>query len=77
LGATTICAYAARTREGLPVSVPIFREEVKELKGGNLWNIQNVLGRLAEVGNEPWADIKKTRQTITAEMRRRVGMKKL
>jgi bifunctional non-homologous end joining protein LigD len=76
LGATTICAYAARTREGLPVSVPIFREEVETLKGGNQWNIHNVHERLAEVGDEPWADLKKTRQTITAEMRRRVGMKK-
>jgi bifunctional non-homologous end joining protein LigD len=76
LGATTICAYAVRTREGLPVSVPIFREEVAELKGGNQWNVHNVHERLAEVGNEPWADLKKTRQTITADMRRRVGMKK-
>jgi len=73
LGATTICAYAVRTREGLPVSVPIFREEVGELKGGNQWNVNNVHERLAEVGHEPWADLKKTRQTITAEMRRRVG----
>ncbi|WP_338581629.1 DNA ligase D [Pseudomonas sp. MAG733B] len=76
LGATTICAYAARTREGLPVSVPIYREEVAELKGGNQWNIHNVHERLAEVGDGPWEDLKKTRQTITAEMRRRVGMKK-
>lgn len=76
LGATTICAYAVRTREGLPVSVPIFREEVAELKGGNQWNVHNVHERLAEVGDEPWADLKKTRQTITADMRRRVGMKK-
>jgi bifunctional non-homologous end joining protein LigD len=76
LGATTICAYAVRTREGLPVSMPIFREEVEELKGGNQWNIHNAHERLAEVGDEPWADLKKTRQTITAEMRRRVGMKK-
>ncbi|MHC8367378.1 DNA ligase D [Pseudomonas sp. ZT5P21] len=75
LGATTICAYAARTREGLPVSVPIFREEVAELKGGNQWNVHNVHERLAEVGNEPWADLKKTKQAITAQMRRRVGMK--
>ncbi|WP_288098967.1 DNA ligase D [Pseudomonas sp.] len=75
LGATTICAYAARTREGLPVSVPIFREEVESLKGGNQWNIHNLHERLAEVGNEPWADLKKTRQSITADMRRRVGMK--
>jgi bifunctional non-homologous end joining protein LigD len=76
LGATTICAYAVRTREGLPVSVPIFREEVGELKGGNQWNIHTVHERLAEVGDEPWADLKKTRQTVTADMRRRVGMKK-
>ncbi|MGE7961757.1 DNA ligase D [Pseudomonas sp. NPDC089918] len=76
LGATTICAYAVRTREGLPVSVPIFREEVAQLKGGNQWNVHNVHERLADIGDEPWADLKKTRQTITADMRRRVGMKK-
>ncbi|KZN19480.1 MULTISPECIES: DNA ligase D [Pseudomonas] len=76
LGATTICVYAVRTREGLPVSVPIFREEVAELKGGNQWNVHNVHERLADIGDEPWADLKKTRQTITADMRRRVGMKK-
>ena len=76
LGATTICAYAARTREGLPVSVPLFREEVGEIKGADQWNVHNVHERLAEVGDEPWADIKKTRQSITAEMRKRVGMKK-
>jgi bifunctional non-homologous end joining protein LigD len=76
LGATTICAYAVRTREGLPVSMPIFREEVAELKGGNQWNLHNAHERLAEVGDEPWAQMRKTRQAITAEMRRRVGMKK-
>jgi bifunctional non-homologous end joining protein LigD len=76
LGATTICAYAARTREGLPVSVPLFREEVTEIKGGNQWNVHNVHQRLAEVGDEPWADMKKTRQSITAEMRKRLGLKK-
>ncbi|PMW95322.1 DNA ligase D [Pseudomonas sp. FW215-R2] len=76
LGATTICAYAVRTREGLPVSVPLFIDEVKEIKGANQWNVHNVHERLAEVGDEPWADMKKTRQSITAEMRKRVGMKK-
>ncbi|CAI8909996.1 DNA ligase D [Pseudomonas brassicacearum] len=75
LGATTICAYAARTRDGLPVSVPVFREEVAELKGANLWNVHNVHERLAEVGHEPWAGLKRTRQSITAEMRRRIGMR--
>ncbi|MDL5601494.1 DNA ligase D [Bacillus subtilis] len=75
LGATTICAYAARTREGLPVSVPLFREEVGEIKGADRWHVHNVHERLADVGDEPWADMKKTRQSITAEMRKRVGLK--
>ncbi|MCF4994776.1 DNA ligase D [Pseudomonas syringae] len=76
LGATTICTYAARTRDGLPVSVPVFREEVEELKSGSQWNIHNVHERLAEVGDEPWSDMKKTRQNITAAMRKQLGMKK-
>jgi bifunctional non-homologous end joining protein LigD len=75
LGATTICAYAPRTREALPVSVPIFRDEIKEIKGANLWTIHNVHERLAELDSDPWADMAKTRQTITAQMRKRVGMK--
>ncbi len=75
LGATTICAYAPRTRENLPVSVPIFRDEIKELKGANTWTIHNVHQRLAELDSDPWADMAKTRQTITATMRKRVGLK--
>lgn len=75
LGATTICAFAARTREGMPVSVPIFREELKEIKGADAWTIRNVLKRLEQLDQDPWADMNKVRQTITADMRKRVGMK--
>ncbi|HEX8586666.1 DNA ligase D [Pseudomonas sp.] len=75
LGATTICAYSVRTREGLPVSVPIFREELLEIKGANAWDIHTVHKRLAELDSDPWADLGATRQTITAEMRKRVGLK--
>ena len=75
LGATTICAYSARAREGLPVSVPIFRDELKEIKSANVWNIQNVHQRLGELDLDPWADLPKTKQTLTAQMRKRIGLK--
>ncbi len=75
LGATTICAYSVRTREGLPVSVPIYREELLDIKGANAWDIHTVHQRLAELDSDPWADLGKTRQTITADMRKRVGLK--
>ena len=74
-GATTISAFAARTRENLPVSVPIYAEEIHEIKGAHHWTIHNVAQRLAELGSDPWADYANTRQSITAEMKRRLGLK--
>ncbi|EKT4467703.1 DNA ligase D [Pseudomonas putida] len=72
-GATTVSAYSLRAREGLPVSVPIWREELNQLKGANQWHIGNLAERLAEV-DDPWADLPKTRQSITARMRKQMGM---
>ena len=72
-GATTACAYTLRAREGLPVSVPIWREELAQLKGANQWNLFNLHERLAEV-EDPWADFATTRQSITARMRKQLGL---
>lgn len=72
-GATTVSAYSLRAREGLPVSVPIWREELAQLKGANQWHIGNLAERLADV-QDPWADLTKTRQSITARMRKQMGM---
>ncbi|MGO3987184.1 DNA ligase D [Pseudomonas sp. SAS7] len=73
-GATTACAYSLRAREGLPVSVPIWREELAQIKAANQWSIANLRERLAEV-DDPWADMGKVRQTITAHMRKQLGLK--
>lgn len=52
-GATTACAWSARARAGLGVSVPITWEELTTVTGGDHWTIVNVGPRLA-VGNTPW-----------------------
>ena len=72
-GATTVCAYSLRAREGLPVSVPVWREELAQLKGANQWTIATVGERLADA-QDPWADMSKTRQSITARMRKQLGL---
>ncbi|MFJ2547559.1 DNA ligase D [Pseudomonas sp. NPDC087612] len=72
-GATTVCAYSIRAREGLPVSVPIRREELTELKGANQWNLLNLDERLA-AGDDPWAGYGQVRQSISKELRRRMGV---
>jgi len=75
-GASTVAAYSVRAREGLSVSVPIHRDELAELKGANLWTIRNLMPRLEEQGDDdPWNGIDETEQTITANMRERLGMK--
>jgi bifunctional non-homologous end joining protein LigD len=75
-GATTVNAYAARARTGLAVSVPIYREEILELKGADVWNIHNLHERLTELGSDdPWADYAVTAQQITQEMREMLGVR--
>lgn len=54
LGATTVCAWSARARPGLGISVPVAWDELSSLRGGDHWSVMTVHERL-DVGNEPWA----------------------
>ncbi|ACC70170.1 DNA ligase D [Paraburkholderia phymatum] len=71
-GSSTVCAYSLRARPGLGVSVPLTWDEVPETTAGDQWNIANVHERLDALKRDPWADYAKTRQRITAAMRRRL-----
>lgn len=52
-GATTACAWSARARAGLGVSVPVEWDELGSLTSGAHWTILNIAERLP-VGNAPW-----------------------
>jgi len=67
-GATTVCAWAARTRPGLGISVPLAWDELAGLKAGDQWTVANVHTRL-DRGNEPWAGYAKAAKTLTAAMK--------
>jgi bifunctional non-homologous end joining protein LigD len=54
LGATTACAWSARARPGLGISVPVAWDELDLLKGGDHWTIRTAQMRL-DKGNEPWS----------------------
>lgn len=72
-GATTVAAYSARARPNLPVSVPVSRHELGELKAANAWHIGNLPNRLAQLKQDPWQGFEQARQTITAAIKRRLG----
>jgi bifunctional non-homologous end joining protein LigD len=67
-GATTACAWTARARPGLGISVPLAWSELKKLKSSDQWTIVNAHSRLA-VGNEPWKDYAKAAKGLTAAMK--------
>jgi bifunctional non-homologous end joining protein LigD len=72
-GSSTVAAYSARARPGLGVSVPLSWDEVPDTRAGDQWNIANLHERLQSLRENPWADYAKTRQRITAAMRKRLA----
>ena len=72
-GSSTVAAFSVRARPGLGVSVPLAWDEVAQTTGGDQWNIENLHERLDELKGDPWADYAKTRQRITAAMRKRLS----
>ena len=68
-GATTVCAWSARARPGLGISVPVRWDELKSLKGGAHWTVGTVHERL-DAGNDPWSDYEKSRTALAAAMKK-------
>lgn len=66
-GASTVAAYSVRARPGLPVSVPIRREELAELRDSAHWHIGNLQQRLSRLKTDPWEGYA-NRQRITRAM---------
>lgn len=72
-GGSTVTAYSARARPGLPVSVPIGRDELADLKSAQQWNVGNLHERLDSLKTDPWAGYK-NRQRITKKMCKQLGI---
>jgi bifunctional non-homologous end joining protein LigD len=66
-GATTVCAWSARARPGMGISVPVRWDELASLKSGAHWTVSTVHHRL-DAGNEPWADYDKKRAALGKAM---------
>lgn len=67
LGATTVCAWSARARPGLGISVPVAWEELASLRGGDHWSVKTVHERL-DLGNEPWVGYARAARGLTSAM---------
>jgi bifunctional non-homologous end joining protein LigD len=69
-GATVVAGYSLRARPGLPVSMPIAWSDLDADIRGEYFNIDNAARAVAERPADPWADYDRSRQTLSASMRR-------
>nr|WP_235578314.1 DNA ligase D [Pseudorhodoferax sp. Leaf267] len=68
-GQTTACAFSARSRPGLGVSMPVAWEQLPELKGGAQWTIATAREYLSFQQEDPWRGYWKKRQSLGAAIR--------
>jgi bifunctional non-homologous end joining protein LigD len=68
-GQTTACAFSARSRPGMGVSMPVAWEQLRELKGGAQWTIATARDYLSFQGEDPWKDYWKKRQSLARAIR--------
>ncbi|MBE8590221.1 DNA ligase D [Pseudomonas sp. MAFF 301449] len=71
-GASTVAAYSVRARPGLPVSVPVSRKELPQVRGAQQWTVTNLHQRLQELKEDPWAGYAH-RQKISKKMWDKLG----
>jgi bifunctional non-homologous end joining protein LigD len=67
-GATTACAWSARARPGLGISVPVKWSELAKLDSGAQWTVKTVHARLA-AGNTPWSGYDRSARSLARSMK--------
>ena len=62
-GATTVAAWSACARPGMPISVPLAWSELPGLRSPTQWTVAKCAERIA-TGNRPWGDYWLCRQNL-------------
>jgi bifunctional non-homologous end joining protein LigD len=73
-GATAIEAYSTRARPGAPVAAPITWDELYGGVRPDSFTVSNIRERLQGLVEDPWKDYGAVRQSLTAPMKRRLGL---
>jgi bifunctional non-homologous end joining protein LigD len=74
-GATSVAPYSTRAKPGATVSAPISWEELSARLHSDHFTIENLPLRLSKLKKDPWANMAKTKQSITAAMLKRLAVR--
>ena len=73
-GATSVAAFSTRAKPGAPVSVPLTWKELSPQIRSDQFNVLNLFERLNKLKRDPWEEIDSVRQSLSAAVRKKVGM---
>jgi bifunctional non-homologous end joining protein LigD len=73
-GATAVEAYSTRARPGAPVAAPIHWDELAEGVRANTFTVRNMAARMLALREDPWKEMGAVRQSLTAPMKRQLGL---
>jgi bifunctional non-homologous end joining protein LigD len=66
-GATTVCAWSARARPGLGISVPVTWSELPELRSGDHWDVKTIYERI-NLLKDPWTGYSNAAHDLSSAM---------
>jgi bifunctional non-homologous end joining protein LigD len=73
-GATAIAAYSVRAGKGAPVSTPLHWDELAGRIKPASFHVGNVARHMAGARPDPWKAMRRTSQTLTLAMKRKLGL---
>mgnify|MGYP001221120072 CR=1 FL=1 len=73
-GATFVAPYSPRARPNAPISMPVAWNELRPSLRSDHFRLGDAVGRLASLKRDPWREMLKLRQSITAKMLKRFGV---
>ena len=74
-GATSVAAYSTRSKPNAPVSTPIAWDELTPSLRPDAYRVDNLRDRLDALKENPWHDYFTTKQSITAAMKKTLGLR--
>ncbi len=73
-GATTVAPYSVRARKGAPVSTPLHWDELGGRLKPTTFHAGNIARRMNGLRSDPWKAMRRTPQTLTLSMKRKLGL---
>ncbi|WP_434421602.1 DNA ligase D [Nannocystis pusilla] len=73
--ATSVAAYSPRARPGASVSVPLRWDELAGLTTPQAYDLESTVARLSKLRSDPWRELARVRQVLTAARLKAVAAK--